>query len=203
MIRCLSALWLLALACTSLAQGVLEHPVQSDAQRERLKVIAAKLKESLPVQAQMEQRKHLSVLHEPMVSTGEFSLSAAGNMRWHIAEPFAVTYRVEGERIEREIEGERELITASSEPSVYGFFQVFSRLFELDLASLERHFTVYLAPEAESGRWDIALQPTGAPLNRLVALVLVAGQAGHIDKVTVTEPGDDYTELLFSYPERD
>ncbi|UTF59731.1 outer membrane lipoprotein carrier protein LolA [Gilvimarinus sp. DA14] len=195
-------LLLLVVALTvplSQAQGILEHPVKTTAQVERLDTIAETMRRELPVQAKLVQEKHLSVLAEPLVSEGEFSLAQNGDIVWQINQPFAVRYQVRGDDITRTVDGEVETITPGNEPSVYGFFRMFEQLFALNAKSLQEYFTVYLAPAKSQEVFDLALVPKGAPLDEVVATLLLSGRGGRIDSVTITEPGADYSVLNFRY----
>ena len=186
------------------AQGVFEHPVVvGTAEARALNSIADQLRENLPVAGTIEQRKYLAILREPMISTGRFNLTADGHIHWHIEEPFAVAYAMAGGELTRTMEGKTEVISAASEPSLYGFFQMFSRLFELSLKDLNSYFAVsLLTPEQTGEHWVIGLTPEDSRLQALLAHIIVQGREGLINQVTLTEPGDDYTVLNFSYPRK-
>ncbi|MCP8900127.1 outer membrane lipoprotein carrier protein LolA [Gilvimarinus xylanilyticus] len=184
------------------AQGVLDYPVNSDAQRDRLESIAQAVRDSLPLGGDVRQEKHLSVLAEPIIGKGSFALSAEGTIDWQLHEPFAVRYKVNGEKIVRLVDGEQEVITPSAEPSVYGFFRMFEQLFALKPEQLYSVFTLYLAPAANN-EWHMALVPQKAPLADVVDRLLVTGSGGLITQVTIAESDDDYTLLEFSYPDRE
>ncbi len=198
----LAALLLMCVLFTpaALAQGILKHPVNTPAQMERVNAIAAAMRANLPARAQVTQEKHMAVLAEPLISKGVFSLSKSGDIVWQIDEPFSVRYAVQGDEIIREVAGESETITASSEPSVYGFFRMFGQIFALDADALKQYFSIYLAPAATTGVWDMALVPSKAPLDEVVATLLISGRDGFLQKVTITEPGEDYSVLSFHYP---
>ncbi len=191
---------LLSVGCA--AQGVLDYPVNNDAQRQRLESISSAVRDSLPVKGKVRQEKHMSILAEPIMGQGAFALSAEGAIDWQLHEPFAVRYKVDGDKIVRLVDGEQEVITPSAEPSVYGFFRMFERLFALKPEQLYTVFTVYLAP-TENDEWHMALVPQKAPLADVVDRLLVAGSGGLITQVTIAESDDDYTLLEFSYPDRE
>ncbi|WP_041524070.1 outer membrane lipoprotein carrier protein LolA [Gilvimarinus agarilyticus] len=197
-------LWCLV-PVTAKTQGVFDHPVVAGtAEAQALDGIADQLRGNLPVAGIIEQRKYLAILREPMISTGRFNLTTDGHIHWHIEEPFAVTYAMAEGELTRTMEGKTEVISAASEPSLYGFFQMFSRLFELSLKDLNSYFAVSLltpeqVPEQTSEQWVIGLTPEDSRLQKLLAHIIVQGREGVINQVTLTEPGDDYTVLNFSY----
>ncbi|WP_020208030.1 outer membrane lipoprotein carrier protein LolA [Gilvimarinus chinensis] len=184
---------------TAIAQGILDYPVNTPEQIERLDTIAGAMRANLPVRAQIRQEKHMAVLAQPLISSGAFSLAVNGDIEWQIREPFAVRYSVQGGEITREVDGEVETITATHEPSVYGFFRMFEQLFKFDAETLKHYFLIYLAPASDRHAWDMALVPSKAPLSDVVATLIVSGDGGRVEKVTITEPGEDYTVLSFRY----
>jgi hypothetical protein len=192
-------------SCVGVAQGVFDHPVQAgSAEAESLEVIADELRQNLPVSGAIKQQKHLAILREPMVSKGAFTLAADGDLQWRITEPFAVAYSMAAGELTREMDGKSETITASAEPALYGFFQLFGRLFDLSLQDLNSYFSVYLLTAAEAGEhWVIGLTPQDSRLQKVLSHIVVQGEDGMIDQVTLTEPGEDYTVLYFSYAAAD
>ena len=193
-------LWLCVCSSISVAQGVFDYPIKAgSAEAQTLEFIAAELRQNLPLNAAVEQQKYLTVLREPMISTGALNLTADGDLHWRIVEPFAVSYSMTAGELTRTMDGSTEVISASAEPALYGFFQLFSRLFELSLQELNNYFAVYLLPQADTGeRWVIGLTPEDARLKKVLAHIIVQGKDGAIAQVTLTEPGDDYTVLTFS-----
>lgn len=190
---------------SALAQGVFDHPVRSGSpEAEALQGIAAKLRAQLPVEGAIRQQKHLSILREPMVSQGAFTLAKNGTLHWRIREPFAVAYRMEAGQLTRTMDGETDTLSASAEPALYGFFQLFGRLFELSLSDLQDYFAVSLLTASETREhWVLGLTPADSRLKTMLAHIVVQGQGGLIDQVTLTEPGDDYTVLHFTYAPAD
>jgi quercetin dioxygenase-like cupin family protein len=190
---------------SALAQGVFDHPVRAGSPKaEALQSIAAKLRQQLPIEGAIRQQKHLSILRQPMVSQGTFTLANNGQLHWRIREPFAVAYHMEAGQLTRTMDGETETLSASAEPALYGFFQLFGRLFELSLSDLQEYFSVSLLTASETREhWIIGLTPADSRLQKMLAHIVVQGQGGVIEQVTLTEPGDDYTVLHFTYTPAD
>lgn len=205
LIKIVCVCWLSLLAALSTAQGVFDHPVEAaSAEAKTLEAIAQQLRDRLPIEGTIEQQKHLTILRQPMVSKGSFELTATGDLQWRIDEPFAVTYAMVAGELTRTMDGEVETITASSEPALYGFLQLFSRLFELSLTDLNSYFAVYLLDPADTGTgWVIGLTPQDSRLQKVLAHIVVQGEQGTISQVMLSEPGDDYTVLNFSYDQPD
>lgn len=188
------------LQSTALA-GVFDAPVKNDAERiAELERAAESLSEKVPVAGDFVQHKHLAILTSPLISEGEFRLAEAGDFSWRVTAPHQITYRQRDGVLERNIDGTTEQVSAANEPALFGFFQFFSRVFELDYSALAQMFEVYYDAESEDS-WQLGLVPRDSRLQRAISQMLIEADKGHIARVTLMEPGGDYTLIEFSYPE--
>lgn len=198
-------LWLLALvllAGVTRAESVFEYPVAEHPEhREQLRDLAADMTASARVAGAFTQRKYLEILARPLESKGRFSLDDEGQFEWLIDEPFAQGYRFRDGELIRSLEGEEERVTPADEPSLYGFFQFFSALLQLTEDELESHFQLYF--QSGDSDWELGLRPRDRRLRRVLEQLVVRGAGAQIDRVTLTEPGGDRTELVFDYLDRD
>ncbi|MDO3387789.1 outer membrane lipoprotein carrier protein LolA [Gilvimarinus sp. SDUM040013] len=170
-----------------------------EADQQRLQQIAEQLSASLPVSGTMVQQKHMAILEQPLQSKGEFLLEENGDIDWSVTEPFPVLYQVRDDRILRTLDGEQLEISARTEPSVYGFFQIVSKLFELKLDGLHRFFTLQVPAEGLGEPWQLRLQPNNDRLASAIAAIVVSGQQGQMSRVTVREPNGDFSQIEFIY----
>lgn len=180
------------------AATVFDAPVKDDEGRiAALQAIAAQVREAVPVAGEFEQRKHLSIMTEPLVSAGRFALTGSGDFTWEVRKPYPVVYRQRQGVLIREIDGQTEQVSAVSEPALFGFFQFFARVFDLDYDALAEMFDVYL--ESGEQQWQLGLIPGDSRLKRALSQLVIEGEAGRIRRVTLMEPGGDYTRIHFSY----
>lgn len=200
----LSSLTLMSAKVLSAMPGpVFEAPVHQHEERlARLQSLADELREGIPRSGRFEQFKHLAILSQPLRSTGEFSLAANGDFRWQINTPYSVGYHQRDGELMRDVDGQTEVVSATQEPALYGFFQFFSRIFELDYEALNELFEVYLLMDDAdtSADWQLGLVPRDRRLRETIARLLIVGDAGDIHEVFLYESGEDMTRLLFSYP---
>lgn len=199
------ARWCLLLCLSCFAAGVWAAEIQwrradSDADRRQLADLAARLTDSLPVRGKMQQQKHMAILTAPLQSAGHFAIAANGDMTWAVETPFAVLYQIREGRIVRVLDGRETEISVSNEPSVYGFFQIVGKLFDLQLEGLETFFTVEVPQTPRAGLWQLRLVPKNRRLAKAIAAIVVTGKEGVLHTVTVQEPNEDYTRIQFSYP---
>ncbi|HEY7885100.1 MAG TPA: outer membrane lipoprotein carrier protein LolA [Cellvibrionaceae bacterium] len=182
------------------AESVFDAPVHNQPQRiAKLQALADKLGDQRPINGQFEQHKQLAILSRPLISGGEFQLDASGDFRWQVLNPYKITYHQQDGLLKRELDGVSEQVNPADEPALYGFFQFFSGIFDLDYPSLAAMFTVYFT-EADDGSWQLGLVPENARLRRAIDRLIIQGEPGMISQVNLFEPGDDSTRIVFSYP---
>lgn len=178
---------------------VFDYPVKGDAPRQQaLQQLTAQVQQQSRVTGQFEQRKNLAMLKNPVISRGEFLLQTT-QFDWHIQQPFDIAYRFADNRLERTMDGETDVVEASAEPALYGFFSFFFSLFSLSEASLEKYFTVFYQPLDEQ-RWVMGLTPRQSAIARSLTSLTITGVGTDIGEVHLQEASGDTTELLFSYP---
>lgn len=168
-------------------------------QQQALQKIATALAASVPIQGRLVQEKHLSLLDAPMVSEGEFSLAKNGDIVWNIHTPFAVGYSVQDQIIWRTLDGQREKITARSEPSVFGFFHMLGRLFALRLDALAEYFYIDVPQSGLQENWQLRLMPKNALLQKAIGSILAEGSSNQMQRVTIVSPNGDATHIQFFY----
>ena len=175
-------LLLVLLACTGVVNAAAEKtaaevfsaPLKSHPERQAaLQQLAAQIKQQGAITGEFVQQKHLAMLNKPITSSGRFALNPA-QFVWQIEQPFAITYTFANEQLVRDMDGETQVVEASTEPMLYGFFSFFTSLFSLSEASLEQYFTVfYLSAGDES--WIMGLVPKQAMLARSLKQLEVHG----------------------------
>lgn len=208
----LGVIWV-TLALPALGQAVFSHPVAGDSERQtQLAELAEAMREQATVEGGFIQTKHLEILSRPLVSKGRFALDAEGEFLWDIHEPFALTYHFRDGELTRTQDGEATRLAPADEPSLHGFFQFFSALFQLTDGELANRFERYFLPESETHgdevaedqtgaakAWTLGLRPKDRRMTKVLEQLVVEGSGAHIKRVTLTEPGGDQTELSFSY----
>lgn len=180
------------------AATVFDAPVKgSEVLVDTLGSIAEQVRATIPVAGAFEQQKHLSIMTNPLTSSGTFSLSATGDFTWDVHQPYPVVYRQQEGMLTRDIDGATEQVSAVNEPALFGFFQFFSRVFDLDYQALAELFEVYL--EADGSQWQLGLIPQDSRLKRAISQLTIEGEEGRIRRVNLMEPGGDFTRIHFSY----
>lgn len=199
----------IVLSATAVAD-VFDYPVdESAATADALARLSQELAKQDRIQGDFVQKKFLSILDKPLLSSGSFAISRAQNFVWQVEEPFAVSYRFADRSLHRQDGSGEQVVKPAEDPMLYGFFAFFSTLFDLSQADLEKLFHVYFTEQGE--HWVLGLQPKDARVRQTVASIVVEGRQAQkpavvepasdiaITNVIIREAGGDYSHLQFSY----
>lgn len=191
--------------CPLVSADVFDNPVTAN--KAALQSLSDKLASQTHIKGHFVQKKFLSILDKPLRSEGSFALSGQNNFVWQIEQPFAVSYRFsKGDLYRQDSRGKAQVKPADA-PMLYGFFVFFNTLFDLSQTELDKAFHLYF--QQQNQQWVLGLRPKEARLKNAIDTIVVEGEALSpkksqgmavaITKVTIHEPGGDYSQLLFSY----
>ncbi len=129
-----------------------------------LKAIEAAQADTRTVSARFTQTKHLSLLDEPLVSTGRFVFKRPDRMRLEIDSPRPATILINGRDISIPGISERDKQHLAMTPMAAMFAEL-GAMFSGSAASLSRHFQVDATPV--DGAIEVTLTPTLPAWQRL------------------------------------
>lgn len=160
-----------------------------------------------PLAAAFDQEKHLRMLKTPLAAEGRICFAPPGHLRFEITRPFRSVLLYNGGNIQRfeqedgkwkalDTHAVRVMVLVMEQISQWmqGKFEMQSPVFDTRVVSApEQGATVQLCPKHERfrefiERIDIGVGP---PPERA------------IQRITVREPGGDYTEMKFTREQRD
>jgi hypothetical protein len=186
------------LACLALLAGLpvlAQAPVAAG--RESHDGVRARLAQPAVLRGQFEQRKQLKGFRNPLVSRGNFLLLRERGVAWDTTEPFASTALLTRDRLLTRLPdgSTRVVLEASASP---GMAAANSLLMALVAGDLEALATQFDAEEslADDGRWQLALQPREAGLQRVFRRITLRGDR-HVRELEIEETGGDHTTLRF------
>lgn len=200
----------MAVVAINAAADVFEHPVAGNPDKlDALNRLSEDLAAQSKVDGEFVQEKYLTVLEKPLRSHGSFSFSTDGEFVWRVKEPFTVTYSFSDNKLYKQDSDEQTRIKPSDDPMLFGFFSFFSTVFDMSQAELTKTFHVYF--QQQGNQWVLGLEPKADLLKDAVENIVVQGEMNQgqpdtgqtmpvaISKVTIREPGGDYSHLLFNY----
>jgi len=176
------------LGCLALLAFAGAAPAAEDWSLERLLAGFALTREA---RASFIERKQVSVLDRPLVSSGELHFTAPDRLEKRTLRPRPELLRVEGDQLSIE-RGERNLnLDLRSYPEVAAFVESIRGTLAGDRGALERFYRLRLEGDAES--WALTLTPRGAGMAALVERVRIAGRHAVISVVEIRQANGDST----------
>jgi len=176
------------LACLALLAFATPAPAAGGWSLERLLAGFALTREA---RASFIERKQVSVLDRPLVSSGELRFEAPDRLEKRTLRPRPELLRVEGDQLSIE-RGERNLnLDLRSYPEVAAFVESIRGTLAGDRGALERFYRLRLEGEADA--WALTLTPRGAGMAALVESVRIAGRHATISVIEIRQANGDST----------
>ncbi|QYN42522.1 outer membrane lipoprotein carrier protein LolA [Gilliamella sp. ESL0443] len=147
------------------------------------------------VRADFTQDRYINGLTSPIHSTGKMIISKELGLWWQQNTPFAMTLKMNQQRMEQCIEDQTpEIITAEKQPQLFQFNHLLTAIFTADKEMLENNFDITVTEQ--NNIWTLTLKPKLAPLNKIFKQIILSGKS-YLEKVTINDMQNDKTELTF------
>lgn len=147
------------------------------------------------VRADFTQDRYINGLTSPIHSTGKMIISKELGLWWQQNTPFAMTLKMNQQRMEQRIEDQiPEIITAEKQPQLFQFNHLLTAIFTADKEMLENNFDITVTEQ--NNIWTLTLKPKLAPLNKIFKQIILSGKS-YLEKVTINDMQNDKTELTF------
>lgn len=176
---------------------LLALPAQAD---DFVTEVRARLGTPEVIRGQFEQKKFISALGRPLISSGDFIIARERGVLWRTQKPFAQTLRFSRQEIVQMQGGELRLrLTAEREPAVRAINQVLFALFAGDLGVLEKSFTISGKLDHAPGKpdqWRAILHPSSNSLAQLFQEIRIDGTS-HVQRVEILETNGDRADIRF------
>lgn len=148
------------------------------------------------VRADFTQDRYINGLTSPIHSTGKMIISKELGLWWQQNTPFAMTLKMNQQRMEQRIEDQTpEIITAEKQPQLFQFNHLLTAIFTADKEMLENNFDITVTEQ--NNIWTLTLKPKLAPLNKIFKQIILSGKS-YLEKVTINDMQNDKTELTFN-----
>jgi outer membrane lipoprotein-sorting protein len=146
------------------------------------------------LRAEFTQTKTIPALTRPLVTSGRFTYAREQGLLWRIERPYKTTFSLGSNGIvELDAAGNPRRQSVDQSPGLQHVSRIFNALFELDLATLEKYFSV--AVTGDASRWSMVLTPQSA-LKKAFKTISVRG-GRFVEEVTMDEANGDVTVLRF------
>ncbi|AHG66094.1 putative outer-membrane lipoprotein carrier protein LolA [Advenella mimigardefordensis DPN7] len=147
------------------------------------------------VQGDVQQKRFLRSLEQPLLSQGSFVMAADKGLLWETRSPIASVIRITPKgMMHQDSAGQWQPLQqqgAGSQTQI----RLFMDLLSGNTRSLSGQFTQTLQGDAQD--WTLTLDPTSSVLKQIFQRITIRG-ARSIEQVTLAETQGDRTEILFS-----
>lgn len=178
------------------ATNLFDHPVSAN--DPALVAATSQLANMEALQGNFEQRKQLSGLPMPLVSTGRFVYARNTGVYWHTQAPYDTALLIGPNRLLQQQDGGawEPLGGANNNANAAAMFgELFLALLSVDVAALGKQFDLFWLPsdEATPG-WRVGLTPQDGPLARSLQRIVIGG-SDQVERVWLTDQYGDRTEI--------
>lgn len=149
--------------------------------------------------ARFTERKHLSILDQPLVLEGTVRYRAPDYVRKEYDDPDAESYEVEGDRLTIELaDGRRRDLSIDEHPMLRAFVESYRGTLSGDLETLSRYF--HLELEGPMDAWLLRLTPRDPELGRYLGAVVMEGRGGRVLRIETLEASGDRSIMTLDVP---
>ena len=143
--------------------------------------------------AKFVERKTISLLDKPLVSTGEMSYSAPGRLEKRTLTPKPETLVLEGEVLSIERDKQKLTINLASQPEALAFIESIRGTLTGNRAALEKNYLLHLAGSPD--KWTLTLLPSEQKVAALLQRITVSGSRGRVRSIEYLQADGDRSLL--------
>ena len=137
--------------------------------------------------------QQLSILDQPLHSSGELRYEAPDRLEKRTLEPRAEDLRLEHGMLTIERDHHHRNVSLAEFPQAVPFIESVRATLAGDRAALERYFSVDFSGDLD--HWTLELLPTDATMKRSVRRILITGERAHIGTVRIQHTDGDSSTL--------
>ncbi|MCA9718426.1 MAG: outer membrane lipoprotein carrier protein LolA [Myxococcales bacterium] len=146
--------------------------------------------------AKFREEKHMDLLAVPIVNEGELHFAPPGHLLRRTTAPSPSTVLITGDTLSFTDAAGRESIDLASNPAVRMFVDSFVKIYAGDRAALERMYG--MAFQVDTAGWTLTLTPRLAPMDKIIASIVLTGEGATLRSMRILERGGDETVTQFS-----
>jgi outer membrane lipoprotein-sorting protein len=139
--------------------------------------------------AKFVEKKYISLLDKPVVSTGEMSYTAPDRLEKRTLTPKPEILLLDKEMLSIEREKQKLTINLSNQPEALAFIDSIRGTLSGNRAALEKNYGLYLVGSAE--KWTLTLLPSEQKIAALVQRIIVSGSKNQIRSIEYLQADGD------------
>ena len=139
--------------------------------------------------AKFVEKKYISLLDKPVVSTGEMSYTAPDRLEKRTLTPKPETLLLDKEMLSIEREKQKLTINLSNQPEALAFIDSIRGTLTGNRAALEKNYLLHLS--GTSDKWVLTLLPSEQKIAALVQRITVSGSKNQIRSIEYLQADGD------------
>lgn len=191
----------LATLVLAIGPGVVVPCLESAASEDRVELaeLMQKLSAVETAGGKFVERKHLSVLSEPLTLRGRVLYRAPDYVEKEYDDPNGERYEVRGGRLTIEQpDGRRRELDIDEHPALRAFVESYRGTLAGDIDTLRKYFDVELSGSLDD--WRLVLVPKLEELGEYLTAVVVLGRGATVYEVHTREAGGDHSVMTLEEP---
>ena len=197
------ALLCLCLSLATPSQAAAERATTSTEQAAQLQLISSQLQLADTLSGNFKQKKFISQLPQPLLSSGRFSLDRTGVLEWQLLQPVQSRLVFDNEGMRQTQNGELVMSIDGQGSGIAMVAKILPAALSADWPVLQQFFSLAIVPisdetnEQPPVRWQLQLLPKEQLLKQVVSRVLLTGRS-QVETIILFEANGDRTELAIT-----
>ena len=143
--------------------------------------------------AKFVERKYISLLDKPVVSTGEMTYSAPDKLEKRTLTPKVETLLLDKDTLSIEREKHKLSINLGNQPEALAFVDSIRGTLSGNRAALEKNYALYLS--GNSDKWILTLLPSDQKIAAIILRITVSGQKNQVRHIEYLQADGDRSVL--------
>ncbi|HMF43347.1 MAG TPA: outer membrane lipoprotein carrier protein LolA [Polyangia bacterium] len=148
--------------------------------------------------AHFTEEKHLTLLQQPLVTTGSIYFAPPARFARIAEKPIPSTLIVDGNQLRFDSADGQESMNLGANPVARLFADAFVMLLSGNRAGLEKIFKMQLQPAPGGEDWRLVLTPRVAPMDKMIKEMELRSRGFIVKELIVREANGDWTRTAFS-----
>ncbi len=143
--------------------------------------------------ATFTETKTISILEQPIVSSGELLFIAPDRLERRTLKPRAETVVLDGDTLTVERGSRKHVLPLKSYPEVAGMIESIRATLAGDRKALEKIY--HLALKGDHERWTLELTPLDAKIGKVIARIRIEGTKDVVRSVNILQADGDSSQM--------
>lgn len=141
--------------------------------------------------ARFTEKKYMSILSEPLTTSGFLEFHAPDRLEKHVLKPSEEIYLVANDTlvIEQPAQGSSRRFVLQRYPAIWAFVEGLRATLAGDVALLRQFYSINL--QGTQGRWRLDLEPLDSAMQKIVKSIRMRGINGQINSIEIFEKNGD------------